>query len=79
MRFLHPNKCSRITPRNGTNSNKTHSDSTRIKRDKYLSDFKKFAEDKELNGKLNQLMTEKNLTEMFSQRLEDLSFSTQED
>jgi hypothetical protein len=67
------------TPRNGTNSNKTHSDSTRIKRDNYLSDFKKYAEDKELDGKLNQLMTEENLTEMLSDRLDNLSFSTQED
>lgn len=65
--------------RNGTNSHKTHSDALRVKRDRYLNDFKKFAEDKELDGKLNELMNEANLSEFFEDRLDDLSFSTQED
>ncbi len=65
--------------RHGTNSHKTHSDATRIKRDMYLKNFKKFAEENELDGKLNTLMTEENLTELFEQRLEGLSCGTQED
>jgi hypothetical protein len=65
--------------RNGMNSNKTHSNALKIDRDKYLRDFKKYAEDKELDGKLNQLMTEENLTNMLNERLDNLSFSTQED
>ncbi len=66
-------------PRNGANSNKTHSDSTKIKRDGYLSDLKKYAEEHELEGKLNQLMNEENMTDMLNDRLDGLSFSTQED
>lgn len=65
--------------RNGMNSNKTHSDSTRIKRDGYISDFKKYAQENELDGKLNQLMNEENMTAMLNERLDGLSFSTQED
>jgi hypothetical protein len=65
--------------RNGANSNKTHSDSTRVKRDGYLSDLKKYAEEHQLEGKLNQLMSEENLTNMLNDRLDGLSFSTQED
>jgi len=67
-------------PRNGTNSNRTHSDATRIKRDTYFKDFQEFAEDKELEGKLNTLMTEDNMTNFLEQRLESISsFSAQED
>ncbi|WP_457746285.1 hypothetical protein [Sulfurimonas sp.] len=66
--------------RNGTNSNRTHSDATRIKRDGYLKDFKEFAEANELEGQLNQLMTEENLEAFLDQRLERISsFSAQED
>ena len=63
----------------GTNSHLTHSNALKIKREKYISDFKDFAETQELEGKLNQLITEKNLTQMFEEKLEDLKFSTQED
>jgi len=67
------------TNRHGTNSHKTFSDATRVKRDTYMKDFKKFAEDKDLDGKLNQLMDEDNLSEFFEERLNDVSFNTQED
>ena len=65
--------------RNGTNSHKTHSDALGVKRDMYLSDFQNFAEDKNLDGKLNELMNESNLSEFFEERLDDMSFSSQED
>jgi len=65
--------------RNGTGSHKTHSEALRVKRDRYLSDFKKFAEEKELDGKLNELMNEANLSEFFENRLDGMSFSSQED
>jgi len=65
--------------RNGTNSHKTHSDSLRVKRDRYLSDFKEFVEDRTFENKLNELMTEENMKEFLNERLEGLSFSTQED
>ncbi|QOP45691.1 hypothetical protein [Sulfurimonas paralvinellae] len=66
--------------RNGTNSNRTHSDATRIKRDSYFKDFKEFAEEQELDGKLNELMTEENMSMFLEQRLQSISsFSAQED
>lgn len=65
--------------RNGANSHQTHSDATRVKRDRYLNDFKKYAQDQELEGKLNKLMNEANLTKFFDERLNGLSYSTQED
>lgn len=66
--------------RNGTNSNRTHSDATRVKRDGYLKDFKEYAEEQEIDGKLNELMTEENISSFLEQRLESISsFSAQED
>jgi len=66
--------------RNGTNSNRTHSDAIRIKRDAYFKDFKEFAESEELEGKLNKLLTEENMKSFLEQRLESISsFSAQED
>lgn len=65
--------------RKGTNSHRTHSNALRVKRDGYLSDFREFTEEKGLEGKLNELMNEANLTEMFEERLRGLDFSTQED
>ena len=65
--------------RNGTNSNRTHSDAIRIKRDAYFKDFKEFAETEELEGKLNKLI-EENMDSFLKQRLESISsFSAQED
>ena len=58
--------------RNGTNSNRTHSDALRIKRDTYFKDFKEFAENEELEGKLNTLMTEENVDSFLKQRLESI-------
>lgn len=64
----------------GSNSHKTFSDATRVKRDKYLKDFKEHLEDKAINeGKLNELMTEVNLTELFESKLDGLTLSAQED
>lgn len=65
--------------KHGSNSNKTFSYATRVKRDMYLKEFKKFAEQEGLEGKLNDLMTEDNLDKLFNERLDGLSFSTQED
>jgi len=65
--------------KNGTNSHLTHSNALKIKRDKYIADLKDFAEEQDLEGKLNQLITEENLTQMFEEKLEGLKFSTQED
>jgi len=66
--------------RNGTNSNRTHSDALRVKRDGYFKDFKEFAEEQELEGKLNELMTEERMSEFLEQRLQSInSFSAQED
>lgn len=65
--------------RNGTNSHRTHSEATRVKRDRYLKEFKQFCEKNELEGKLNELMNEANMAEFLAERLEGLSFSTQED
>lgn len=65
--------------RNGTNSHRTHSEATRVKRQRYVEDFKQFAEDNELEGKFNQLMNDANMAEFLAQRLEGLSYSTQED
>lgn len=39
----------------------------------YLNDFKKFAENKGLQGKLNTHLTPQNLTEFLNERLQDLS------
>ena len=67
-------------PRNGTNSNRTHSDALRIKRDGYFKDFKEFAEEQQLEGKLNELVTEDRMSDFLEQRLESInSFSAQED
>ena len=65
--------------RRGTNSHRTHSNATRVKRDRYLSDFRAFAESKELEGKLNELMNEDNMTVFFAERLDGLSYSSKED
>jgi len=66
--------------RNGTNSNKTHSDALRIKRDAYFKDFKEYAQSHGLDGKLNNLMTEDIMSDFLEQRLESISsFSAQED
>lgn len=65
--------------KHGTDSHLTHSTATREKREMYLKDFKQYAEDKGLEGKLNDLITEDNLDSFFTERLDDLAYGTQED
>jgi hypothetical protein len=63
----------RGTKRYGTDSAKTHSNALNAKRMMYLSDFAKFASERNLDGKLNNLMNENNLNEFLNERLSDLS------
>jgi len=56
-----------------TDSRKTHSNALMKKREMYLKDFARFAESKGLEGKLNTLVTESNITEFLNERLQDLS------
>ena len=63
----------RGTKRYGTDSRLTHSNALYSKREMYLKDFAKFAEKKELDGKLNTLMTPENVTEFLNNRLNELS------
>ena len=56
-----------------TDSRKTHSNALAKKREMYLKDFARFAESRGLEGKLNNLMTQENLTEFLNNRLQDLS------
>jgi len=63
----------RGTKRYGTDSKLTHSNALYQKREMYLKDFAKFAEKKELDGKLNTLMTPENVTEFLNNRLSELS------
>jgi integrase len=62
--------------RYGTDSRKTHSNALMKKREMYLRDFARFAESKGLEGKLNTLVTESNITEFLNERLQDLSPKT---
>ena len=60
--------------RHGTDSRLTHSNALYQKREMYLRDFAKFAESRGINeGKLNTLMTQKNITEFMNERLSELS------
>ncbi len=63
----------RGTKRHGTDSRLTHSNALYTKREMYLKDFAKFAHEKGLEGKLNTLMTQKNITEFMNERLSELS------
>lgn len=58
-------------------SHKTHSDATARKREMYLRDYKKFAEEKGFSDKLNNTMTNENLKEFLGQRTKGLMNSTQ--
>jgi hypothetical protein len=57
----------------GTESRLTHSNALYKKREMYLRDFAKFAENKGLEGKLNTLMTQDNIAEFLNKRLSELS------
>lgn len=64
------------TKRFGKDSHKTHSNALQTKRQMYLKDFAKFAENKGLEGKLNTHFTPQNLQEFLNERLQDLSPKT---
>lgn len=55
---------------------KTHSNAQGEKREMYLNDFKQFAEDNGLEGKMNELMTPGNLDKFLEERLEGLQANT---
>ena len=59
--------------RHGTDSRLTHSNALYQKREMYLRDFSKFAQEKGLEGKLNTLMTQENIIEFMNERLSELS------
>ena len=63
----------RGTKRHGTDSRLTHSNALMKKREMYLKDFTKFAERRGLEGKLNKLITQDNITEFMNERLGELS------
>ena len=64
--------------RHNTDSKGIHSEAVFKKREMYLNDFKKFAENNNLNGKLNTLMTNENIQNFLNTRLENLSANTSE-
>jgi len=57
----------------GTDSKLTHSNALYQKREMYLKDFAKFSESRGLEGKLNTLMTQENITDFLNERLSELS------
>jgi len=65
--------------RHGSSSHKTHSDAIASKREMYLRDYQAFAEERGLEGKLNQTFTTDNMSQFLQERLEGLARSTQED
>jgi len=62
----------------GNSDHLTHSDGLASKRDMYLNDYKEFAQDNGFTEKLNQTMTDANISTFLNQRLEELKHSTQE-
>ncbi len=64
--------------RHNTESTGAHSLAVFEKRKMYLNDFKKFAENNNLSGKLNTLMTQENISNFLNSRLENLSANTSE-
>ncbi|MEZ0337770.1 MAG: hypothetical protein ABWK02_06155 [Aquificaceae bacterium] len=56
----------------------THSNALYKDREAVLRDFAKFASEKELDGKLNQLMTAENIRDFLSERTVNLAASTAE-
>ncbi|MDD3770338.1 MAG: hypothetical protein PHV10_07035 [Sulfuricurvum sp.] len=61
-----------------TSNHKTHSNAQATKRDMYIKDFAQYAEWKEWEGKLNQLLTQENINVFLEARLEGLSLQTME-
>jgi predicted RNA-binding protein Jag len=66
----------RGTKRHLAGSNKTHSNALTTKREMYLRDFKNYAENNNLTGKLNNLMTKEHVKNFLENRLENLSAKT---
>lgn len=65
--------------RHGSSDHNTHSDGLAKKREMYLNDYKSFAENRNFDSKLNQTMTENNLSSFLNERLEGLSTTTKTD
>lgn len=64
--------------RYGKNDHLTHSDGLATKREMYLNDYKNFAEENGFADKLNQTMTNENVSSFINARVEGLASSTQE-
>lgn len=58
--------------------NLTHSQALLIKREMYIKDFAKYLEANNIEGKINQLLTESNLNSFLEERLSSLAISTAE-
>lgn len=58
------------------NDNLTHSNSMLTKRDMYIKDFAKHLQNHNIQGKLNQLLTQNHLNSFLEERLNGLSIST---
>jgi len=65
--------------RYGSNSHNTHSNALAEKREMYLRDYFKFANNENYADKLNQTMTSTNIDKFFENRLDGLSSKTQTD
>ncbi len=61
-----------------TSNHKTHSNAQATKRDMYIKDFVKYAEENSLEGKLNNLLTQDNINGFLERRLEGLTPLTME-
>jgi len=64
--------------RHGNNDHLTHSDGLATKREMYLNDYKEFAQDNGFTEKMNQTMTDANISTFLNQRVEGLKHTTQE-
>lgn len=64
--------------RHGSSDHLTHSDGLAAKRETYLNDYKHFLEQNGIREKMNQSMTNENISTFLNQRLEGLKHSTQE-
>jgi hypothetical protein len=64
--------------RHNTDSKGIHSEAVFEKREMYLNDFKKFAENNNLTGKLNTLMTTEHINNFLNTRLENKAANTSE-
>jgi hypothetical protein len=64
--------------RHNTESRGIHSEAVFKKREMYLNDFKKFAENNNLTDKLNALMTPENISNFLNSRLENKAANTSE-